>query len=118
MPWQESKSRSVHGRGGFDLTLSWGGPGRGRARVRAEGGGGNRGGPRVDANGDAEEHAHTMQRPFATCGGTLHACVCHVREVHACLGVPNAVSDHVVEADEQVWRDRGLQACEERLRRW
>jgi hypothetical protein len=118
VPWRESKSGSAHGRGGFDLTLGCGGPGRGRVRVRAEGGRGNRGSPQVNMNSDAEEHACTTQGPFATCGGTLHACVCHMREVHTCLGVPNAVSDHVVEADEQVWRDRGLQACEECLRWW
>ena len=73
--------------------------------MRVEGGRDNRGSPQVDVNGDAEEHAHTAQGPFATRGGTLHACVCRVCEVHACLGVPNAVSDHVIEADEQVWRD-------------
>ena len=70
--------------------------------MRAEGGGGNRGGPWVDTNGDAEEHARTTQGPFATRGGALHACMCRMREVHACLGVLNAVSDYVTEADKQV----------------
>jgi hypothetical protein len=53
-------------------------------------------------NSDAEEHACTAQGPFATHGSTLHACICHMHEVHVCLGVLNAVSDHVAEADEQV----------------
>ncbi len=79
------------------------------------GGRGSRGGLRVDAHGVAEEHARAAQELFATRGSALHVCLCLVREVHACLGVLNAASDHVAEAGEQVWRDRGLQACEERL---
>jgi hypothetical protein len=70
---------------------------------------------RDDAHGVAEEHARAAQKLFATRCGALHACLCGVREVHARLGVPDAVRDRVAEAGEQVWRDRGLQAREERL---
>jgi hypothetical protein len=90
----------LHGRGGFDLAL-----GRGRARVRAGGGRGSRGGlwvRRDDAHGVTEEHARAAQELFATRSGAPHACLCRVREVHACLGVPDAVRDRVAEAGEQV----------------
>ena len=76
--------------------------------MRAGGGRGSRGGLRVDTLGVVEEHAHTMQELFAMRGSTLHACLCHMHEVHACLGVLNTVSDHVMETGEQVWRDQGL----------
>ena len=53
----------------------------------------------------AEKHTRTVQELFATCSSTLHVCLCHVREVHACLGDLDAVRDRVVEAGEQVWRE-------------
>ena len=34
-------------------------------------------------------------------------CLCHVRKVHARLGDPDVVRDHVVEAGEQVWSLEG-----------
>jgi hypothetical protein len=71
VPWQELKSGSVYGRGGYDLTLSCSSLGRGRARVRAEGGRGDRGGLWVNTNGDMEEHTHTMQGPFAMLAGDV-----------------------------------------------
>ena len=112
----------LHGRGGFDLAHSCGGRGQGSMRVRARGGGGRgRGSTRVrarggrgsrgglwvwgdDVHGIVDRHARAAQDLFATHGSALHACLCHMREVHAHLGDPDAVRDCILEAGEQVWR--------------
>jgi hypothetical protein len=52
-------------------------------------------------HGIVEEHACATEELFATYSA-LHVCLCCMREVHAHLGVPDAVRDCVVEAGEQV----------------
>lgn len=74
---------------------------------------------RDDAHSVAEKHARATQELFAPRGGTLHARLRRVREVHARLGVPHAVwdRDRVTDGGEQIWWKRGLQAREECLGR-